>query len=82
MTYGYIRVSSDRQTVENQCFEIGNFCKRQNLCIDGWIEETISGAKNYDKRKRGGLLNLVQKGNVIICADMEMRLSHVLQVVP
>ena len=82
MTYGYIRVSSDRQTVEDQRFEIGNFCKRQNLCIDGWIEETISGTKSYDKRKRGGLLNLVQKGDQIICADMEIRLSHVLQVVP
>ena len=26
MTYGYIRVSSDKQTVENQRFEINNFC--------------------------------------------------------
>lgn len=26
MEYGYIRVSSDKQTVENQRFEINNFC--------------------------------------------------------
>jgi len=45
MTYGYIRVSSDRQTVENQRFEINRFCERQNLKIDGWIEESISGTK-------------------------------------
>ncbi|WP_430741163.1 recombinase family protein [Treponema parvum] len=56
MTYGYIRVSTDKQTVENQKFEISNFCKRENLSIDGWIEETISGSKNYDKRKLGELL--------------------------
>ena len=31
MTYGYIRVSSDRQTVENQRYEIGQFCKREAL---------------------------------------------------
>lgn len=31
MTYGYIRVSSDRQTVENQRYEIGQFCKREGL---------------------------------------------------
>ena len=43
MIYGYIRVSSDKQTVENQRFEINNFCERENLKIDGWIEETISG---------------------------------------
>lgn len=48
MTYGYIRVSTDKQTVENQRFEIGNFCRKENLEIDGWIEETISGTKNYD----------------------------------
>ena len=27
MIYGYIRVSSDKQTVENQRFEINNFCE-------------------------------------------------------
>lgn len=40
MIYGYIRVSSDKQTVENQRFEINNFCIKQKLKIDGWIEET------------------------------------------
>ncbi len=70
MTYGYIRVSSDKQTVENQRFEINNFCKANNLEIDGWIEETISGTKNYDKRKLGKLLNKVKKGDLIICAEL------------
>lgn len=46
MTYGYIRVSSDKQTVENQRFEIEQFCQREQLSIDGWIEETISGTYN------------------------------------
>lgn len=70
MTYGYIRVSSDKQTVENQRFEINNFCKKENLMIDGWIEETISGTKNYDKRKLGELLNKVEKDDLIICAEL------------
>lgn len=70
MTYGYIRVSSDKQTVENQRFEINNFCKKQEIKIDGWIEETISGTKNYDKRKLGDLLNQVQKDDLIICAEL------------
>lgn len=70
MTYGYIRVSTDKQTVENQRYEINEFCKRQNLQIDGWIEETISGTKNYDKRKLGVLLKEVQKGDLIICAEL------------
>ena len=70
MIYGYIRVSSDKQTVENQRFEINNFCKREGLTVDGWIEETISGTKNYDKRKLGKLLDKVQKGDTIICSEL------------
>lgn len=70
MTYGYIRVSSDRQTVENQRFEITEFCKRKQINIDGWIEETISGTKDYSKRKLGILLKKIQKGDLIICAEL------------
>lgn len=70
MIYGYIRVSSDKQTVENQRFEINNFCERKKIKIDGWIEETISGMKSYDKRQLGRLLNKVQKDDLIICAEL------------
>ena len=70
MIYGYIRVSSDKQTVENQRFEIKNFCDNQNIKIDGWIEETISGTKAYNKRELGKLLNKVQKDDLIICAEL------------
>ena len=70
MIYGYIRVSSDKQTVENQRFEINNFCERENLRIDGWIEETISGTKSYSKRELGKLLKQIQKDDLIICAEL------------
>lgn len=70
MIYGYIRVSSDKQTVENQRFEINRFCEREKIKIDGWMEETISGTKSYDKRQLGGLLNKVQKDDLIICAEL------------
>lgn len=70
MNYGYIRVSSDKQTVENQRFEINNFCEREHLSIDGWIEETISGTKSYSKRELGTLLRRVRKDDLIICAEL------------
>lgn len=70
MTYGYIRVSSDKQTVENQRFEILAFSKSQGIVIDGWIEETVSGTTNYDKRELGTLLAKVKKGDLIICSEM------------
>lgn len=70
MIYGYIRVSSDKQTVENQRFEINNFCERESIKVDGWIEETISGTKAYDKRELGKLLKKVKKDDLIICAEL------------
>lgn len=70
MIYGYIRVSSDKQTVENQRFEINKFCERNGMRVDGWIEETISGTKAYDKRQLGRLLNKVVKDDLIICAEL------------
>lgn len=70
MIYGYIRVSSDKQTVENLRFEINKFCERNKLAIDGWIEETISGTKAYNKRELGKLLKRVQKEDLIICAEL------------
>ena len=56
MTYGYIRVSTDKQTVENQRFEIICYAKAQNITIDKWIEETISGTVSPDKRNLGKLI--------------------------
>lgn len=70
MIYGYIRVSSDKQTVENQRFEINKFCNRENIRIDGWIEETISGTKSYTKRQLGSLLKKIKKDDLIICAEL------------
>ena len=70
MIYGYIRVSSDKQTVENQRFEIENFCRSLSLHVDGWIEETISGTKDYGKRELGKLLKRVGKDDLIICAEL------------
>ena len=70
MTYGYIRVSSDKQTVENQRFEINKFCGREKMNIDGWIQETISGTKSYNKRELGKLLDKVQKDDIIICTEL------------
>lgn len=70
MNYGYIRVSSDKQTVENQRFEINKFCEREQIKIDGWIEETISGTKAYNKRQLGILLKRVNKDDLIICAEL------------
>jgi len=70
MVYGYIRVSTDRQTVENQRYEIRQFCDKNTLRVDRWIEEVISGAKGVDERKLGALLRRMGRGDVLICAEL------------
>ena len=70
MIYGYIRVSTDRQTVENQRYEINEFCKKQEISIDKWIEETISGTKEVENRKLGKLLNKMKKEDILICSEL------------
>ncbi|MCL2272781.1 MAG: master DNA invertase Mpi family serine-type recombinase [Treponema sp.] len=70
MIYGYIRVSTDRQTVDNQRFEIERFCSKNNFKIEQWIEETISGTKIPEKRLLGSLLEEVKKGDLIVCSEL------------
>ncbi|MDR0769482.1 MAG: recombinase family protein, partial [Dysgonamonadaceae bacterium] len=70
MIYGYIRVSTDRQTVENQRFEINRFCEKNGLVVDRWIEETISGSKSVQERKLGKLLKKMKKSDVLICSEL------------
>ena len=70
MVYGYIRVSTDKQTVDNQRFEIERFCSKNNLKIEQWIEETISGIKVPEKRLLGSLLIKVKKDDLIICSEL------------
>jgi DNA invertase Pin-like site-specific DNA recombinase len=70
MIYGYIRVSTDRQTIENQRHEINRFCDRHVLIVDKWIEETISGCKHLDDRKLGSLLRKMKEDDVLICSEL------------
>ena len=70
MTYGYMRISCDKSTVENQRFEIETYCAKHGITIDKWIEETVSGAKDYNDRKLGGVLRKVKKGDIIITCEI------------
>lgn len=80
MTYGYIRVSTDRQTTENQRFEIERFCEKQGLAIDSWIEETISATVDLNKRKLGRLMKKIHKDDLIIASELSRLGRNLLQV--
>ena len=71
MTYGYIRVSTDMQNTENQKDEIQRFCVRNNLVIDNWIEDVVSGTKDPKQRKLGCvIMENCKAGDLIICTEL------------
>ena len=70
MVYGYVRVSTDKQTVANQRFEIERFCLKNKISIDLWIEETISGSQTPEKRLLGSLLAEVKTNDLIVCSEL------------
>ena len=70
MIFAYIRVSSDKQTVENQRFEIQTYARANNIVIDEWCGETVSGTVNPGNRCLGDLISRVKKDDVIICSEL------------
>lgn len=80
MIYGYIRVSTDKQTTENQKFEIEQFCIKNNIKIDKWITETISATKDLNKRKLGKLLKQVKSNDIVIASELSRLGRNLLQV--
>ena len=80
MIYGYVRVSTDKQSLQNQKFEINNFCQMQQIKIDKWIAEMISGTKDFEKRKLGILLKKLKKYDILICSEIYRLGRNLLQV--
>lgn len=78
---GYIRVSSNKQTLEHQRFEIENFALKEGIKIDTWIEEKISSRKALDKRKLGELLNNLQENDVLITCEISRLGRSLLEVI-
>ena len=72
MYLGYVRVSTGKQTVENQMYAIEDFCAHQNppIQIDDWSIETASGMKHFDKRKLGKKLQSVTSDDTIISTEI------------
>lgn len=70
MIYGYIRVSTDKQTVENQRYEINRFCEKEGIVIEKWIEETVSGTVKVENRVLGKLLRKMKKDDIIIASEL------------
>lgn len=80
MIYGYVRVSTDKQSTENQRFEIENYSKEKGFRIERWIDETISGTTNVSDRQLGRLLKQIRKGDTLITTELSRLGRNLMQV--
>lgn len=80
MIYGYIRVSTSAQTVENQRFVIENYARINSIKIDCWIEETISSRVELKNRKLGKLLKKLKPNDILITTELSRIGRNMLEV--
>ena len=77
---GYIRVSSQKQTIEHQHYEIEQFAKKNKIQINRWVEEKVSSRKALKNRKLGGLLDSLQENDVLIACEISRLGRSLLEV--
>ena len=80
-TYAYVRVSSGGLDCDPQKPAIYDYCERNKLSIDEWKEITISSRKTIKQQLIEELLNEVQKGDLLIVAELSRLGRSVGQVI-
>lgn len=81
MIFGYIRVSTNSQTTENQKLNICKYLQIRSISDTPiWISENVSGTKQPEKRLLGDLLQWVDSGDMIIVTELS-RLGRSLMMI-
>ena len=80
MIYGYVRVSTQAQTVENQKFVIENYASANGLKIDKWVEETISSRVELKNRKLGKLIKKLKAQEILSTTELSRVGRNMLEV--
>lgn len=70
MVYAYIRISTADQSESSQEFEIRNWADREQWHVDKWIKESVSGTIIPSKRKLGGLMRRMRRGDTLLCTEI------------
>lgn len=71
MIYGYLRVSSDEQDINNQKLGVEKFAEQHGWKIESYItDEGVSGTKDPSKRSLGKLLSKIKKGDIVVCSEI------------
>ena len=79
--YAYLRVSTNRQDVDNQRHGILEYANQKSLGHLEFIEDSVSGQKRWRDRELGKLLTkTAQSGDTIVFAEISRMARSTLQV--
>ena len=77
---GFIRVSTLDQDTEKNKLDILQFANVHKLGNVEFIEEKVSGTKDYKKRKLGTLLDNMSSGDVLIVPELSRIARSIVQI--
>lgn len=83
-TYVYMRVSTGKQTNDNQQVALQKYVDIRGIKVHEWIEEIVSGKVNAKDRLLGGLIEKLKSGDTILVSEMSRlgrKLHDILQTV-
>ena len=71
MIYAYVRVSTEKQSIENQRYEITQFAASKKLIVNKWFEETISSTKQLKERTFSIILEKLKSEDILIISEYQ-----------
>jgi DNA invertase Pin-like site-specific DNA recombinase len=79
-TIGYLRVSTVDQDVEKNKADILSLANIKKLGHVEWVEEKVSGTKNWRERRFGQVFSTLQKGDTVIVSELSRLGRSTLQI--
>lgn len=80
MTVAYLRVSTQKQNLDNQKAEILKFAHQKGLIVQKWEQETSSGTVAKSDRALGPVLSRLKQNDVLIVSEISRISRKMLEI--
>lgn len=78
--FAYIRVSTDKQDLDNQKFGVIEYAKKKKYTPIIFFEDQVSGKKSWKERGLKKLIDQTKKGDVLLVSEISRLARSTLQV--